>query len=397
MEIIVDKNILINSLQRTQYILDKSSALQQSPNVLIKSNAKFANIIAFDIDCNSKATLPADIVEAGEICVNGKKIFEIVKNLAKEKVRLIKKGEDNLVTITDEKSDFHIISADPEDFPAIDFTPPDEFCYVQADILKKLIDRTIFSIARIPDARYNLEGVYVEVLAGAEKETNEAAGEQEQPENAGGEETGEKEKREIAFVATDGYRVSVAKTDQIGGNISLGERRIFSRKSLVEIKNIFADSETLKISFSGNNVHIIGETFVLILRMLKGKFPDYRKMIPTSFTTRVILPREDLLSILRRMKVLAYDKYKGVEMNFAREKLTVSIHNPEMGDAREEMKVQYDGEPFSISFDITYLLDFLQVVTAAEIEMLQTAGLHPCVMKELGSDDFINGIMPMKS
>lgn len=381
MEIIIKRNCLANSLQKIQYILEKTSALQYSHNILITTTDNNISITAYDIDCSAKAILPITMKETGTICVNGKKLFEIIRSLDDENVVLQKKEEDNLITIKGNKSFFHILSAKWEDFPVINFNPPADYFTIKAEILKKLIDRTVFSIARIPDPRYNLEGIYVEV----------------NPENAEKENEDEQENNILTFVSTDGHRVSVAKTAKIDGNINLGESRLFSRKSLMEIKNVFSDEETLKISFTGNDVYITGETFIMILRMLKGNFPDYRKMIPENFTHEIKLKRENLLQILKRMNVLAHDKYKGVIMSFNENSLIININNPEMGNAQEDMLISFTGEPFTVSFNISYLLDFIQVSTAEEIDMYISGGMQPCILKEKGNDNYINGIMPMKS
>jgi DNA polymerase-3 subunit beta len=106
--------------------------------------------------------------------------------------------------------------------------------------------------------------------------------------------------------------------------------------------------------------------------------------------------REDFLRILRRMNILAYDKYKGIIMSFTENKLTVNINNPEMGNAQEDMQISYVDEPFTISFNIRYLLDFLQVSTAEEMDIFVSGGMQPCIFREKGNDDYLNGVMPMK-
>lgn len=370
MEIIIKRDYLVNSLQKIQYILEKTTALQYSHNVLIKNTDSTASIIAFDIDCSAKATLPVTVKEAGTICVNGKKLFEIIRSLDDEKVILQKKEGENLITIKGDKSFFHLLSAKWEDFPVINFNPPEDYFSIKAKILKKLIERTVFSVARISDPRYNLEGIYVEV---------------------------DSENSTLTFVSTDGHRVSVAKTDKIEGTIHLGESRLFSKKSLLEIKNIFSDEETIKMSFTGNDVYVTGETFIMILRMLKGKFPDYHKMIPENFSHKIKLKRDKFLQILKRMNVLAYDKYKGIIMSFSENRLTININNPEMGNAQEDMNISFTGEPFTVSFNITYLLDFIQVSDAEELDVYISGGIQPCIFRESGNDNYINGVMPMKS
>ena len=380
MEIIIKRIYMVNSLQKIQYILEKTSALQYSHNVLIETASNTASITAYDIDCSTKATLPITVKEPGTICVNGKKLYEITRSLDDENVVLQKKDEDNLVTIKGSKSFFHILSAKWEDFPVINFNPPDDYFTIKAEILKKLIDRTVSSVARSTDPRYNLKGIYIEVDSESKENEN----------------SDEEENKVLTFVSTDGHRVSVAKTDKISGSINLGESRIFSRKSLMEIKNIFLDEEILKISFTGNDVYVIGETFIMFLRMLKGNFPDYRKMIPENFKYEIKLNRENLLQILKRMNVLAQDKYKGIIMSFSENRLTININNPEMGNAEEDMVISFTGEPFTVSFNIRYLLDLIQVSTAEKIDLYISVNMQPCIFKEGGNDKYINGVMPMK-
>ena len=91
MEIIIKKDHLINSLQKIQYILEKTSALQYSHNILLTTTDERLSIVAYDIDCSAKATLPVSIKEPGTICVNGKKIFEIIRSMDDENIAVKKK------------------------------------------------------------------------------------------------------------------------------------------------------------------------------------------------------------------------------------------------------------------------------------------------------------------
>jgi DNA polymerase-3 subunit beta len=388
MEVIIKRDALTNNLQRMQYMLEKTSALQHSQNILLQIDKNKAQITAYDVDCSARATFPVSTRQEGTVSINGKKFFEIIRSLTDEQVTISADMERNLVTIRGSNNSFNILCADPKDFPAVDFTSPEDHFFVQAEMLKRLIDRTVFSIAKVPDPRYNLEGVFFEVSPADPAIPDGDTAPEEPPVSDAA--------HVVIFVATDGHRVSIAKTAKIGGRIRLGERQIFSRKSLMEIKNIFSDSETLKISFTASDVHIRGESFVLVLRMMKGNFPDYRKMIPRRYAHEITIDREQLLQILRRMNVLANDKYKGVTMDFGAGRLTVSIDNPDMGNAREDMAVDFSGESFSVAFNIRYLLDFMQVVGGEKALLKVAGGMQPCMFQEAGNDEFVNGIMPMK-
>lgn len=386
MEIIANRFKLSNCLQKIQYILEKSSSLNNSENILLKTGDGQLKIIAFDQNCSARGTIDVEIIQKGTISLNGRKIYDLIRSLSDDKVKILQNSETSLISIEDSKSSFKILSADIEEFPEISFKIPELFMTIESDILIQLIDLTIFSIARISDPRYNLQGVFLEV----------------DPINGLIEDDSLQHEKEISLgshlfslIATDGHRVAVGRTDQIAGCINIGDRKIFSRKSLQEIKSVFGVKETLKLGFENNEVVIRGSGFVLILRMLQGEFPDYRKMMPEHFTHKLVIEREPLLSTLKQMNLLAQDHYKGVFLEISQEGLKISIDNPEMGHGHTTLFLDYQGEPILIGFNISYLLDFLQALPDEKIVLQINNKTQPCVIKGQEHEDFMCGIMPI--
>ena len=386
MEIIANRHELSNCLQKIQYILEKSSSLNNSENILLQTGEGQLQIIAFDQNCSARGTINAEISQDGTISLNGRKIYDLVRSLNDDKVKILQNRETSLISIEDSKSSFKILSADIEEFPEISFKIPELFMTIESDILIQLIDLTIFSIARISDPRYNLQGVFLEI----------------DPLNGLVEDDSLQHEKEISLgshlfslIATDGHRVAVGRTDQIAGCINLGDRKIFSRKSLQEIKSVFSVKETLKLGFENNEVVIRGNGFILILRMLQGDFPDYRKMMPEHFIHHLVIEREPLLFTLKQMNLLAQDHYKGVFLEISQEGLKISIDNPEMGHGHTALPLDYQGDPILIGFNISYLLDFLQALPDEKIVLQINNKTQPCVIKGQEHEDFMCGIMPI--
>jgi len=386
MEIIANRNQLSSCLQKIQSILEKSSSLNNSENILLQTNENELQIIAFDQNCSARGSISAEIKKSGTISLNGRKIYDLVRSLSDEKIIILQNSETSLISIEDSKSSFKILSADIEEFPEIDFKIPELSMTIESDNLIQLIDLTIFSIAKISDPRYNLQGVFLEIdpLNGLSEEDSLSQGNEI---NLGS--------HLFSLIATDGHRVAVARTDQIAGRINLGERKIFSRKSLLEIKSVFGLSETLKLGFENNEVVVRGEGFVLILRMLQGDFPDYRKMIPEHFIHHLVMDRNSLLSTVRQMNLLAQEHYRGVFMEFSVDGLKISIDNPEMGHGHTDLPLDYQGDPILIGFNINYLLDFLQAVPDEKIVLQINDKTQPCVIRGEKHEDFMCGIMPI--
>jgi len=231
MKIITNRNWLSNCLQKVQSILEKSSSLNNSENILIKAVDSQLQIIAFDQNCSAQGTIDAEITTEGTISLNGKRIYDIVRSLNDENISIFQDSNTSLITIADSKSSFNILSTDIDEFPEISFALPEQSLNIESDTFAQLIDLTIFSIAKISDPRYNLQGVFLEIepvngligddLSKSEKEISLGS-------------------HLFSLIATNGHRVSVARTDQISGSINFGSKKIFSRKSLIEIKSVFS-------------------------------------------------------------------------------------------------------------------------------------------------------------
>ncbi len=386
MKIITNRHQLSNCLAKIQSILEKSSSLNNSENILIKAVDNQLQIIAFDQNCSAKGTISAEILTEGTISLNGKSIYDIVRSLNDEKISILQDTNTSLTTITDSKSSFNILSADIDEFPEISFSLPDQCLNIESDLLIQLIDLTVFSIAKISDPRYNLQGVFLEI----------------EPVNGLPDDNTFTSEKEISsgshlfsLIATNGHRVSVARTDQISGSINIGSKKIFSRKSLQEIKSVFTVNETLNLGFEKSEVVIWSSGFIISLRMLQGDFPDYRKMIPGSFIHHIELEKTPLLNTLRQMNLLAEDNYKGIIMDFTASGLEISIDNPERGHGNTELLVDYQGEPFQIVFNIKYLLDFLQALPDEKIVLEINNKNQPCLFKGLENEHYMCGIMPI--
>ena len=387
MKIIADRTQLSNCLQKIQYILEKSSSLNNSENILIETRERQLFIIAFDQNCSARATLACEIEEGGTISLNGRKLYDLVRSFKGNDVTIAQESGSTLLNISDSRSSFKIISADIDEFPEINFKIPEKSIVINSDDLTQLIDLTIFSVARISDPRYNLQGVFLEL----EKINGLLDDEETTMEN-----------REIthgshyfSLVATDGHRVAVARCDQISGMIDLGERKIFSRKSLQEIKSIFNVAQSLNLGFADGELVVWSSSFVMILRMLQGDFPDYRKMIPERFKHSLELDRDSLTAVLKQMNLLSQEHYKGVIFKISESGLEISIDNPEMGHGNTDLTVEFQGEPLEISFNIDYLLDFLQAVPDERVVLKINDNRQPCLIRGYVNEEYMCGIMPI--
>ena len=134
------------------------------------------------------------------------------------------------------------------------------------------------------------------------------------------------------------------------------------------------------------------------MRLIEGMFPDYRQVIPKAGEKVVKLGRQAFLETLRRVSLLASDKAHAVKLELAKGTLRVLSQNPDLGEAREDVTVEYDGEPLKIGFNARYLMDVLQALTCDDVALELADDLSPGVLKPRGEgeESYTAVIMPMR-
>jgi len=233
-----------------------------------------------------------------------------------------------------------------------------------------MIDRTMYA-ASADETRYNLNGVYLEVL------------EQEQ---------------KLRMVATDGHRLAYADRS-IGEEISRVESGvIIPRKGMGELKRLVdeEDADEVEIGFAGNSAVVTTPAVKLVMRLIEGEFPNYRQVLPKASKHRVTVPSDALAQVLRRVQLLAAEGGKGVRLQLGAGKLVISAKNPDVGEATEELDLDYAGEPVSIGFNARYLLDCLAVFRAKEVEIGLIDELSPVQIRPTDDSDALAVVMPMR-
>jgi DNA polymerase-3 subunit beta len=132
------------------------------------------------------------------------------------------------------------------------------------------------------------------------------------------------------------------------------------------------------------------------MRLVDGEFPDYERVIPKNNEQEALIAVDPFLHALRRMIILSSEKSRGVKMLLKNGLLEVSSSNPELGDAREELDIDYRGTEFSIGFNARYVLDILQIQDSENVRMILKDNLSPGLFLSEKNDGFLAVVMPMR-
>ena len=371
MEFRIDKDTFLKALQKVQGIVERRNTMPILSNVLIEASTDRLYITATDLEVGMKSSYPTEVVKEGKITVSAKKIYEIIKELSDEKI-LFSTKENDWVEIQCGKAHFNIVGLSSDEFPYFPKVNEDSFIMLNSAILREMIEKTSYAICH-DETKYNLNGVLVKALE----------------ENGRG---------LLRMVATDGHRLSIAEKE-MSGTISkeLAKGIIFPKKGIFELKKMTEEEDgDILLGFMDNNAIIKKGNTVVVMRLVDGEFPDYTKVVPANNTRIVRVNKEMLLHSLRRMAILSSEKFKGIKFDIKPGLMEISSSNPELGEAREELEIDYDGEPLTSRFNARYMIDVLSVLEETGVELLFKDELSPAIMRPADTVGFLSVVMPMR-
>lgn len=369
MEIRARREDFLGALSRIQGTVERRNTMPILANVLIETHTNRIQVTATDLEVGVRVSLKGDIEVVGSVTVDARKLFEIVREMSEETVELKRFGNDR-VEIRSGKSVFRMVGLDPKEFPAFATSPKEERRECPAHLLKEMIDKTIFSVST-DETRSNLNGALL----------------QEQ----------ESSTENVRMVTTDGHRLSLVQRSI--GPLGLDKGVIVPRKGLAELRRLLEDSadETVSLGFSDNMLFVWKGDVEMSIRLIDGDFPDYERVIPTDNTSEAKLPQGSLHRAFRRVSLLSSDRYRGVKVELASGTISVSASNPDLGEAHEELEVEYEGARLSIGYNAQYLLEILGVMDKDDQVVLALKDdQSPTVVKRGGDDSMLYVVMPMR-
>jgi DNA polymerase-3 subunit beta len=371
MEFKIDKETFLRAMQKVQGIVEKRNTMPILSNVLIEATADAIFLTATDLEVGMKTSYPTNVLTEGKITVSAKKIYEIVKELSDEEITFSTR-ENDWVEIRCGKAHFNIVGLSSEEFPYFPKISKDSFLKLSCSLLKEMIDKTSYAICH-DETKYNLNGIFIKA----------------QEEN---------DRQILRMVATDGHRLSLAEKEFSGiidGELQKGV--IFPKKGIFELKKMTEEEDDdILMCFLDNNAVVKKGNTLIVMRLVDGDFPDYTRVMPVNNDKVLKIKRESLFHSLRRMSILSSEKFKGIKFDIKPGSMEISANNPELGEAREEIDLDYAGEPLTVRFNARYLLDVLTVLEDEFVEMDLRDELSPAIMRPAASMDFRSVIMPMR-
>ena len=367
MRFTISREKLQEGLQAVTAAVPAKTTLPVLANLLIETTDRGIRLSATDLDIAVGTEVSADVETAGAITIPAKKLSEIARELPPSPVKIATSGEQR-VTIECGRSKFKLLGLPRDEFPTFPSVRFNESWRVKSGELQKLISHTAFAVSN-EESRPILNGVLWEL----------------------------REDR-MRMVATNGHRLAKMELPVEGAGAPPGDL-IVPPKALDQIKRLFPAEEELEIARGDNHLGFRSPFTSVFTRLVEGPYPNYEQVIPKDNDRVCLADKTALSSALKRMSVIASDQTHRIKMSFNAGMLKFSVTTPDLGEAQDELPVQYDGDQLDIGFNATYLLEILRYMPTEQIRLTFKAPERAATIEPEGWDDpakYLCLVMPLR-
>ena len=360
----INRETLLRPLSQVANIVERKQTLPILSNVHLKLEDGVLSFTSTDLEIEIVASVDIDNGTAGEVTVGARKLLDIARALP-EGSQLSFTRDGGKVVVKSGASKFVLHTLPADEFPRIQQQTWDGQFSVDGATFKQLLDRTAFAMAN-QDVRYYLNGLFLSMDQG-----------------------------KLTAVATDGHRLAkseIAK-DDFAGKFEI----IVPRKAVQEMSRLLGDNaDDIAVSINSNHIMFEIADLRFTSKLIEGRFPDYKNVIPIGQTVHIELDRQELRTALQRAAILTNDKFKGIRMEFKPAQLTIVANNPEQEEAYERLDIDYDQAPMDIGFNVTYMLDALGALDSETVQIGLTDNTSSSLIQASGNDATVYVVMPMR-
>jgi DNA polymerase-3 subunit beta len=368
MKLTLQREQLLKPLQLVIGAIDHKQAMPILSNVLLHVNNNTLSLTGTDLEIEliGQSQLSNTETTAGRLALPARKLMDICKALPESSAIELYQDNDRVV-LKSARSRFTMSIMSADDFPVVESSDANIIFTISQEELSLILHRTAFAMAQ-QDVRYYLNGMLLEI-------------------------TGQR----LRVVATDGHRLAmnqtIIKTDAENANLQV----IVPYKAVMELMRLLKDADkNVTVHVGHHHIRVTSDDFVFTSKLVEGRFPDYQRVIPKMGDKQLLIDRDMLKQALLRTAILCHDK-RGVRFELSPGVLKLSANNPSHDAAEEEIDIQYSGDQLDIGFNITYLLDVLNVMKPGSVRLTLIDTNSSMRIDEPGNEDYGTFVvMPMR-
>ena len=365
MKTTIKREDLLHPLQQVIGAVERRQTLPILGNVLFKSTGGDLSLTATDLEIEMVARLVAGESDDFQTTIPARKLLDICKALP-EGASIAFNVDENRVSLNSGRSRFTLATLQAQDFPGLDEMEEQQSFTIPQQRMKALLEKTSFAMAQ-QDVRYYLNGILMEISPGR-----------------------------LKLVATDGHRLALSETDL---ETDVGEDRqiIIPRKAVLELSRLLDSvDEPAKCILSSNHIRLQIGSLVFTSKLIDGKFPDYQRVIPVDGNKTMEVERDTLKQSMSRIAILSNEKYRGIRLSLTPGNLSIQANNPDQEEAEEELPVDYQETDLEIGFNVTYLIDVLNVLDSQKVQIKLKDSNSSAIISDSQDSSSLYVVMPMR-
>ncbi len=377
----IAKESLLNVLSHVVGAVERRHTLNILSNVKVQVTNESLTITGSDLEVELVASTPlldGACLQVGETTVPARKLVDICKSLPTAAIIDLQITEDQRCILKSGNSRFVLGTLPAEDYPllATENAQGTQVSVTQRE-LKRLFEKTAFAMA-VQDVRFYLTGTLLEI-----------------------------DQTQLRAVTTDGHRLALCET-AASSTVTQPVQAIVPRKAVGELQRLLSiEDEQLSLLIGRELLNVTitianrdkeqGDITVrFTTKLIDGKFPDYRRVIPRGGDKIVMIAHDVFKQSLQRVAILSNEKLRGVFLNFNADSLQLRANNPEQDEAIEDLAIQYTDASLEMSFNAQYLIEVLSVLDGDDVSITMTEANQSVLVQDPSQQDQTYVVMPMR-
>ncbi len=370
MQFTVKRDILLKSLNFIQGIVEKKNTLPILSNVLIQLKDKKLSLVATDLDIIFYDEISeVNVTSEGSTTTSAAILYDILRKISSNSELSFNLMSENKLSLKSANSDFNLLCLPTDNFP----TFSDEFEGLEVELNNKnflrLLNKTKISISN-DDTRHYLNGIFLHLTEAHNRNF-------------------------LTGVATDSHRLSSSSLET--AKIESFSPLILPRKTVFQLCTLLAETdEKLMMQTSENKIKFSIGKIKLISKVIDGKFPDYKKVVPTNNTKTLVVSSKDFINSIERVASVSLDRKEGVKLVINKDNVQLSVNSANSGEGNEIIKADFNSETINISFNSKYLIDIASEVEDKNLKINLKDSVSPVLIEDNSDKNSYYVIMPMK-
>ena len=366
----IKRDIFLKSLNFVQGIVEKKNTLPILSNVLLQLKDNKLSIVATDLDLIFYDEITdVKILNEGSTTTSAAVLFDILRKIDSNSELNFELKSENKLSLKSHNSDFNLLCLPTDNFPSFADDFDGKEITLENEKFLKLLNKTRISISN-DDTRHYLNGIFLHITEGHGRNF-------------------------LTGVATDSHRLSSSSVEieNLGDFRSL----ILPRKAVYQLISLLTEnSDRLIMQTSENKIKFSLGKIKLISKVIDGKFPDYKKVIPTNNDKTLVVSSKDFINSIERVTSVSLDRKEGVKLAIVKDNVQLSVTSANSGEGNEKIKANFNSENLNISFNSKYLLEIASEVEDKDLKLSLKDSVSPVLIEDISDKNSYYVIMPMK-